>query len=231
MSNKNKLLGFLGDKIARNDMLEGGRNALMRGAFGAFGAPVDMLTIGMRPFGYNVPDAKVVGSSEWLGKQAENMGLVSGNRNAFAELMSGMLSPDPMDALKFGSAILPVVGKAVREKIPKDIGFHSWSLNRDQIWDPVEEDLIDGDEYILIDKIYVNPEYRNQGYGKKLLDEALAEIKAEHPRTPIKLVAMPDSGPDEIELEDLVKFYEKNGFSVDESAANMDGVVMDYYGF
>lgn len=132
--NKPSLSGFLRDEIARREMIEGGKNALLRGAFGAFGAPVDLITMAARPFGYNVPDAKVVGSSEWLGKKAENIGMLNGgNRNAFAEGLAGILTPEPMDALKIGSAIFPVAGKALTKikHDPDDIVLYHGSHAKD----------------------------------------------------------------------------------------------------
>lgn len=44
----------------------------------ALGAPVDMMTMLARPFGYSVPDAQVVGGSDWLLEKAKAAGLHTG---------------------------------------------------------------------------------------------------------------------------------------------------------
>lgn len=61
------------------------------------GAPVDIATMAMRPFGYKteVP----VGGSEWIGKQMEKAGFVTPTRRPVAELITG-LSPLGVPAAK-----------------------------------------------------------------------------------------------------------------------------------
>ena len=105
-------LGFFADPQAGKQMAGDLTNALTRGALGVFGAPVDMLTMGARALGYGVPDDRVVGSSEWMGRQLENAGMLSKNRNQLAELLTGFVSPDPIDFAKMSAMALPVVSRA-----------------------------------------------------------------------------------------------------------------------
>lgn len=105
-------LGFFADPTSQRQMASGLTNALSRGAVGVVGAPVDMLTMGARAFGYGVPSDKVVGSSDWIGRKLENAGMLSRNRNALAELLTGFVSPDPMDAMKLSAMVIPAVAKA-----------------------------------------------------------------------------------------------------------------------
>lgn len=58
---------------------------------GTLGAPVDIATMAMRPFGYSVEAP--FGGSEWIGQQMENAGVVSKTRRPLAELASGLVLP------------------------------------------------------------------------------------------------------------------------------------------
>ncbi len=59
------------------------------------GAPVDLATMAMRPFGYRTPDEQVVGSSEFIGRQMERAGLVSSARSPIQEFLASMAVPAP----------------------------------------------------------------------------------------------------------------------------------------
>lgn len=61
----------------------------------AFGAPVDLTTMALRPLGYKAPDQNVVGGSEWIGQKMQDLGLVSSARNPNAEMLASMLVPGP----------------------------------------------------------------------------------------------------------------------------------------
>lgn len=63
---------------------------------GLLGAPVDITTMLMRPFGYTVPNP--VGGSEWIGNKMQQAGMVSPNRNALAEALAGLIDPATMQA-------------------------------------------------------------------------------------------------------------------------------------
>ena len=76
------------------DALQGGLLGLTTDTLGA---PVDLATMAMRPFGYKVP--KPVGGSEWLADKLRVPIPTSGVGQA-ARVVGGLLSPDPMDAVK-----------------------------------------------------------------------------------------------------------------------------------
>lgn len=95
--------------------------------------------------------------------------------------------------------------------------YVSWELCEDPIFDE-EGDEIGSEEYVLIEKVFVPAHQRRQGVARKMLRNALADIKRHYPSLPIKVAALP-FGPDPIEMDDLVAFYESEGFSV----TNTDG--------
>ena len=79
-------------------------------------------------------------------------------------------------------------------------------------WDVYQEMAIDEDgaevvdyEYVRIDNLYVHPSMRGQGIARKLMDEAIIEIKAKYPGLRIKIVAEP--GEDCVEQDRLIEFY------------------------
>lgn len=100
--------------------------------------------------------------------------------------------------------------------------YVSWSLNEYPVFDEGEE--VGSEEYVLIEKLFVPSNQRRQGVARKLLREAIAEAKSKHPDLPIKIAALP-FGEDQIDMSDLVAFYESEGFSV----SNCDGhaVIME----
>lgn len=75
-----------------------------RGLASVLGGPVDLATMVMRPFGYNVPEQQVVGGSEWIGKQLEDVGLVSSARAPLQEFITSMAIPTPSGLAK-GAAL------------------------------------------------------------------------------------------------------------------------------
>lgn len=95
--------------------------------------------------------------------------------------------------------------------------YIAWDLQADDLYDS-DGECCGQDEYVLIEKLYVAPAYRRQGKGRAMLREALAEISAQHPGMDVKVAALP-FGEEAIEMEDLVAFYESEGFAVD----NCDG--------
>jgi hypothetical protein len=107
----NELLKMLADKQFYKDV--GGRllDAANRGGVaGTLGAPVDIATMAMRPFGYNVE--KPVMGSEWLGQKMQDAGMVSPERNAIAELLSSVVVPSGM--AKAGAGMFNVEQNALR---------------------------------------------------------------------------------------------------------------------
>lgn len=79
-----------------------------RALAGTIGGPVDIATMFMRPFGYNVPPEQVFGSSEYLGKKMEQGGLVSEARDPTQEFLASMAVPTPSVPLK-AAGMLPEV--------------------------------------------------------------------------------------------------------------------------
>ena len=90
--------------------------------------------------------------------------------------------------------------------------YVSWSLNEDPVFDDEGEE-VGSEEYVLIEKLFVPSHQRRQGIARKLLREAIAEAKQQYPTLSIKIAALP-FGDDQIDMSDLVTFYESEGFAV-----------------
>lgn len=108
---KPTVIGAIRDPQFVRDVLQGLGETATRGITGVLGAPVDITTMAMRPFGYSVPAKQVVGGSEYLGKQLERAGMLSGNRNQLSELLAGLVTPDPVDAAKLGAMFIGPLAK------------------------------------------------------------------------------------------------------------------------
>lgn len=86
------LLNAFADPQFRKDVARGLLDAGNRGAVaGLLGGPVDLATMALRPFGYNVEQP--VGGSEWIGQKMQNLGLVSEKRNPLAEGLAAFAGP------------------------------------------------------------------------------------------------------------------------------------------
>lgn len=81
-----------------------------RTAAGLFGGPVDLATMVMRPFGYKTPDEQVFGSSEYIGKKLEDVGLVSSARAPITEFLTSMAVPTPGGIAKGAALAAPMIG-------------------------------------------------------------------------------------------------------------------------
>ena len=81
-----------------------------RTAAGVFGGPVDLATMAMRPFGYKTPDEQVFGSSEYIGKKLEDVGLVSSARAPITEFLTSMAVPTPGGIAKGAALAAPMIG-------------------------------------------------------------------------------------------------------------------------
>jgi ribosomal protein S18 acetylase RimI-like enzyme len=68
------------------------------------------------------------------------------------------------------------------------------------------------DDYVHIYDLYVKPEYRNLGNAKKLLQQAIKEIRETGWDNEIQIVCNPTE--DEIDKERLSKFYNELGLTV-----------------
>jgi len=81
-----------------------------RTAAGVFGGPVDLATMVMRPFGYKTPDEQVFGSSEYIGKKMEDVGLVSSARSPLTEFIASVAIPTPGGIVKGAALAAPLIG-------------------------------------------------------------------------------------------------------------------------
>ena len=79
-----------------------------RGLASALGGPVDIATMIMRPFGYKIPDNRVIGGSEWIGKKMQDFGIVSSARDPLKEFAASMIVPGPHDLYR-AAAIAPAL--------------------------------------------------------------------------------------------------------------------------
>lgn len=87
-----------------------GKDLAYRAVASVFGGPVDLTTMVMRPFGYNVE--KPVLGSEWVGQKMEQSGLVSNARDPLKEFAASIMIPSPgglAAGLGKGAALLPAI--------------------------------------------------------------------------------------------------------------------------
>ena len=87
--------------------------------------------------------------------------------------------------------------------------YVSYSVQQEEIYDE-EGEVSYGDDYWLIEKCYVAPEMRGQGIARKMMVEAIEEMKAERPELKIRLVCEAQDKDTDQEL--LAGFYESLGF-------------------
>lgn len=104
--------------------------------------------------------------------------------------------------------------------------YISWDITSDSSFD-AEGNETHGADYALIEKVWVPVEMRGQGLGKKLIADAIAEIRAIHGDITIRLAALP-FGEDPMDIDDLVAYYERMGFSVDENQDGCHAVLMTH---
>ena len=102
-------------------------------------------------------------------------------------------------------------------------GYVSYCQEEELLLDS-EGNEIGSEPYMLISHVYVHPEYRRQGHARRLLATAIKEM--EKTGLSICLAALPEE--DNIDMDDLVAFYESAGFAVDEDKQGGDAVVMEY---
>ena len=103
--------------------------------------------------------------------------------------------------------------------------YVSWNLETEVLFD---EDgcEYDGEEYALIEKIWVPAEDRGQGKGREMLENAINDIRTQHGKIIIKIAALPfDDGMD---MDDLVSFYESVGFDVEDTSGHAVIMSMQY---
>lgn len=101
--------------------------------------------------------------------------------------------------------------------------YVSWTVDAEVIFDEDGEEST-GADYVLIEKLYVPVAERGQGKARRMMNEALEEIRAEHPGLTIKVAALP-FGDDALDMIDLVAFYESLGFEVSDTSGH--AVIME----
>ena len=87
--------------------------------------------------------------------------------------------------------------------------YVSYSVQQEEIYDE-EGEVSYGDDYWLIEKVYVATEMRGQGIARKMMIEAIAEMRAERPELMIRLVC--EAQDKDTDQEMLAGFYESLGF-------------------
>lgn len=87
--------------------------------------------------------------------------------------------------------------------------YVSYSVQQEEIYDE-EGEVSYGDDYWLIEKCYVAPELRGQGIARNMMEQAIAEMRAERPELKIRLVCEAQDADTDQEL--LAGFYESLGF-------------------
>lgn len=111
-----------------------------------------------------------------------------------------------------------------------DGSFVEWSRQPGEDVEVVDEygdvDYEPGPDYMLIEGVYVAPDSRQKGIGRKLLRSALARIKSQDSQIDVRLSADPIAD-EAVSQEDLVSFYESEGFDISE-AEGMSGIPMEW---
>jgi hypothetical protein len=78
--------------------------------------------------------------------------------------------------------------------------------------------------FILLDKLYIDPQNRGQGAARKVLKEGLQDMAAQYPGMDVRLIAEPI---DRLTNQyDLVRLYESVGFDVDNYQDGMSSIPM-----
>lgn len=98
------LLDDAPDQEFYGDVGRGLLDVANRGVAGAIGAPVDLLTLALRPLGYSHPSP--VGGSEWLGQKMEGIGAISPERRPLAEFLAAIAMPSTSASSAKGVGLL-----------------------------------------------------------------------------------------------------------------------------
>lgn len=104
----NAVMALLDPEFWRRDIARRSGQAAQGMASGMLGAPVDLATMAMRVFGYDVPNEQIVGNTDWWGRK------MGADPNT-APFIAGSVGPvpDAMDAGRVLAALDPRVLNAV----------------------------------------------------------------------------------------------------------------------
>ena len=97
----------------------------------------------------------------------------------------------------------------------------SWGLDGGE--DAVDRGFPE-EPFILLDRLYIDPQNRGKGVAKKVLKEGLQDMADQYPGMDVRLLAQPLDGS--TNTSDLVRLYESMGFDVDDYQDGMSGVPM-----
>lgn len=96
--------------------------------------------------------------------------------------------------------------------------YISYYIDQEEIYDD-EGDVIGEEDYWLISMVYVPAEMRGNGVARKMMEEAIADIREKDSSLPIKLWCEAQDKDTDQEL--LAAFYESFGFEATGNGAEM----------
>ena len=197
-------IGAVRDPQFRQGVGQGLVDAAGRGLAMIGGAPVDLTTMFLRPLGYSVPDEQIIGSSEYLGRQMADMGLISQARNPAAEFLSALLIPDPTDIQKLAPYVQRAMNAdlvAARPSTPgaamraqrgsvgvEPSGLEGYRIKNTPLGKTYRTEkgsisVMENSPYSprpnSITEFFVDETERGKGVGKKILDDVLSQYDAE----------------------------------------------------
>ena len=191
-SNMPKLSDILWDYLPDKQAMQGMGNDLLAalnrgGVAGVLGAPVDianqLANLGRALYGYagnkagvlsadQMPklEDKPIGGSEWIGQKMQDAGLINNNRNALAELLSGMVMPGAMlkGGVKANQAIDAAIANA---QMPNTINTPGYKGQRGAIvWHGSPHNILPkpGGKYPEFDMSKIGTGEGAQAYGHGL---------------------------------------------------------------
>ena len=162
-----------------------------------------------------------------LGKGESSFSELRATREALGSDAKDLVTTNPT-ASKMLKDVRKSIDLDMDDLISKNTKIEKGNISIGKRSDPVESidefgdvDVIDGPEYNLLEKVFVNPEHRGKGVGRKLIEDEISKIKN---NLPIRLSADPFDGG--MNQQKLVKFYESLGFEIDDYVEGMSGAAM-----
>lgn len=212
-----QLLAALKDSQFRSDVGQGVTDAANRGVIGGLlGAPVDLLTMAMRPLGYKVE--KPFMGSEFIGEELERMGVVSGKRNMVAEGLASVALP--MGAARMAPKVFAAEQAAVKNAmVPRTMNSQTGAINVSALaerFPTVDFRLNQHGANATLAKVVVPKADRGTGLGSDFMS-ALTKAADDDGAT----LALSPSGDFGGSKARLVDFYKRFGF-VPNKGRNID---------